>query len=152
MKNKNFTYRFLAIFVAAWILFISSGVVVDFHYCQGKIKHFAFYSEAQSCHTGDNVCPMHKKSCGDESSCKMHNGDKNEDNCCHNEKKVIKLPVKYTFDKPAVQKTIDFAIDNSNFIVKTNNYNFHKSYKIIYVDRPPPVDTDFQSLFQSYLL
>ena len=125
---------------------------MDFHYCQGEIKSFAIFSEAQSCHQDDNICPMHKKSCDNETSCKMHNADDDEDNCCHNEKKIVKLPIKYTFDNPAISKTIDFAIDDRNFIVKVDNYNFHKSYKNIYVDRPPPADTDLQALFQSYLL
>ena len=81
-----------------------------------------------------------------------HNNDNDEDNCCHNEKKIVKLPVKYTFDKPAISKTIDFAADQSNLIVKVDNYNFHKSHKVIFTDRPPPVNTDIQALFQSYLL
>ncbi len=152
MKIKNFTYRFLALFVAAWILFISSGIVVDFHYCQGEIKHFAVFSEAQSCHSSGDVCPMHKASCDDKSTCKMHKAGDKEDNCCHNEKKIVKLPVKYTFDKPAISKNINFAADESNFIVKIDNYDFHKSYKVIFTDRPPPVETDIQALFQSYLL
>lgn len=152
MKIKNITYRFLAIFVAAWIFFISSGIVVDFHYCQGKIKHFALFTEAQSCHSDADVCPMHKASCDGKSTCKMHKAGDKEDNCCHNEKKIVKLPVKYTFDKPAISKTIDFAVVESNFIFTADNNNFHKSYKVIFTDRPPPVNTDIQALYQSYLL
>ena len=82
----------------------------------------------------------------------MHKAGDNEDNCCHNEKKIVKLPVKYTFDKPAISKTINFAATESNFVVKTCNYNFRYDCKNIFVERPPPLKVDFQALFQSYLL
>lgn len=124
---------------------------MDFHYCQGEIENFAILSEAESCHVNDNVCPMHTKACENDNS-QCENSSQDEDNCCHNEKKLIKLPVKYTFDKPAVYKILDFVYDVSVFVYKVDSFNICPSYKYFYVGRPPPVDSDYQSLFQSYLL
>ncbi len=150
-KNQTF-YSIISLSLALWIMIISAGIVVDLHYCQNKIKNFALYTEAESCHTSQDVCPMHKKSCSmDNMQCSSDdNGD--EDNCCHNEKKVIKSKVKYTFDKPSIAKPFDFAAVPAIFVVVNSDVNSHNSLKPIYVDRPPPRDIDFQALYQSYLL
>lgn len=159
MRKNHIIHRSLALFFALWIMIISAGIVVDLHYCQNKIKNFAIYTEAESCHTGGDVCPLHKND-----NCKMHNkscskdnmqcnsDDSGEDNCCHNEKKVIKSKVKYTFDRPAIAKTIDFAVVENTYLIHECNLSFHRSLQCIYVDRPPPTDIDFQALYQSYIL
>ncbi len=132
---------------------------MDLHYCQDKLENFAFYTEAASCHTDDDVCPMHKND-----NCKMHNkscsmdnvqcsnDDNGDDNCCHNEKKVIKSKIKYTFDKPAIVKTIDFAVVENTYLKHKCNLSFQRGLQCIYVDRPPPTDINFQALYQSYIL
>ena len=75
-----------------------------------------------------------------------------EDHCCHNEKKVVKSKVKYTFDKPSITKPFDFAVVLHTFVIDESNHSSHNSIKPIYVDRPPPCDIDFQALYQSYIL
>ena len=149
-KNQTI-YSIISLSLALWIMIISAGVVVDLHYCQNKIKNFALYTEAESCHAGKDVCPMHKKSCQmDNMQC--NSDDNGEDNCCHNEKKVIKCKTKYTFDKPAIVKPFDFATVLHTFVTDDRNISSHNSIKPIYVDRPPPRDIDFQAQYQSYIL
>ncbi len=149
-RNKTI-YSTISLSLALWIMIISAGVVVDLHYCQNKIKNFALYTEAESCHQSEDVCPMHKKSCSmDDMQC--NNDNDGEDNCCHNEKKIVKSKVKYTFDKSSIAKPFDFAVVHHTFVIDDSNVGGHNSIKPIYVDRPPPRDIDFQSLYQSYIL
>jgi hypothetical protein len=150
MKRNHISYRFTAIFFALWITLVSAGFVVDLHYCQNELKNFALYTEAESCHNQEGGCKMHNKSCTMDDE--IHCNSNDEDNCCHNEKKIIKSSVKYTFDKPAIAKALDFAAVDNNY----NNQHISllptKSLKPIYVDRPPPLEIDFQALYQSYIL
>ncbi len=149
-KNQTI-YSIISLSLALWMMIISAGIVVDLHYCQNKIKNFALYTEAESCHQSDDVCPMHKKSCSmDNMQC--NNDSDREDHCCHNEKKVVKSKVKYTFYAPYSAKPFDFAVILHTFVIDESNVSTHNSIKPIYVDRPPPRDIDLQSLYQSYIL
>jgi len=149
MKRNHISYRFIAIFFAFWIMLISAGFVVDLHYCQNELKNYAIYSEAESCHDQEGGCKMHNESCSMDKT--MCNGD-DEDNCCHNEKKIVKTTVKYTFNLPAIAKILDFAVVENTYIVKHISLFPTKSLKSIYVDRPPPLEINFQALYQSYIL
>jgi len=151
MKRNHISYRFTAIFFALWIMLISAGFVVDLHYCQNELKNYAIYSEAESCHESKEVCPMHMNSCSmDDNKCDSDDSD--DDNCCHNEKKVVKTSVKYIFIKPSISKVLDFAVIENTYITKHVSLFPPSSLKPIYVDRPPPLEIDFQALYQSYVL
>jgi hypothetical protein len=59
--------------LAFFYLAISSGVVINLHYCMNKVDSVQYYGE------GTDVC----------GKCGMHTNDAN--GCCHDEIKVVKL-------------------------------------------------------------
>ena len=151
MTLINITYRYATFIFAFWLLLISSGIIIDFHYCQGEIKSIAFYNEAESCHDSENGCTLHQKSSSDsDSHCKKHDSDTDEDNCCHNKKQVVKLSVKYDIQKSPSLKGITFyPVVNlylySNIIIIFNNIKSVTKYY-----RPPPLGTNPQALLHRY--
>ncbi|WP_336518606.1 HYC_CC_PP family protein [Pollutibacter soli] len=78
--------KVLVIFLATVYLAISSGVIVNTHYCMGKIAEVVF---------------GHDESGNDCDTCGM----KAKEGCCRDEVKVVKLADSHSF----VQQTIDFV-------------------------------------------
>lgn len=62
------SHRIISLMMAFLMLCSSTGFSIDFHYCQGNLKHFSIFGEAESCHSkkANNHCKMKKNS-----SCKM---------------------------------------------------------------------------------
>lgn len=78
--------KVLVIFLASVYIAISSGVIVNTHYCMGKIAEVVF---------------GHDESGNDCDTCGM----KAAQGCCRDEVKVVKLADSHSF----VQQTIDFV-------------------------------------------
>ena len=142
----------MALFSALWMFVASSGVVVDIHYCQGKVKHISFFGKAKNCMDDNSVCEMHTGSCPMESE-SMHCSKKGEcdKNCCHNEKKHIKISTKYDFQKPGILKTLDFAVAQSNYMLKLNGITYIFLPNQTDCNRPPPWSEKAQAFLQRFI-
>jgi hypothetical protein len=49
MNPKKRSIRIIALTLSAFVLFGTFGINLDLHLCQGKIKTFSFFGEAQKC-------------------------------------------------------------------------------------------------------
>jgi hypothetical protein len=56
--------RYIYIFVLFFYLFLSTGFVVNLHYCQHELKSIAIYTSSENCCSG--TCKMDKKCCEDK--------------------------------------------------------------------------------------
>lgn len=67
--------RILHITLASLVLFSSTGLLVNQHFCKSELKHSALFAPAKSCHAdgGDMPnCPFHTKDTGPEGCCDDH--------------------------------------------------------------------------------
>ncbi|MCB0583370.1 MAG: hypothetical protein KDD10_29090 [Phaeodactylibacter sp.] len=75
--------RLFHITLAILILFSSTGLLINQHYCRNELKHSALFARAKSCHARPAAgCPMHapaqeepKGCCNDESYFLKHKQD-----------------------------------------------------------------------------
>jgi hypothetical protein len=79
MKQKD-SHKIFAISLAFLLLFSSSGLAMDMHYCKGELKSISFFGTVKSCHLQPELPPCHKTQ-------KEEKEHQNE--CCENQQMVI---------------------------------------------------------------
>ena len=72
--------RILHIIVAMITLVSSTGVVLNEHYCQGKLKNAALFVKPESCHSSAKM-----------TACPRHHQDDEDKDCCSNFADYVKL-------------------------------------------------------------
>ena len=58
-----------------YFLFISTGLTLNLHYCEGEIENIAFFDQKAD-------CKMHKEDLCKMAHCQMNHHTKNSPNCC----------------------------------------------------------------------
>jgi hypothetical protein len=119
----------IAFILAFFYLAISSGVVINLHYCMNKVDSVQYYQE------GTDIC----------GKCGMHADEAN--GCCHDEIKVVKLsddhqPSAIQFLPAAI--SVEFTIPSIFITTSFENPN-NEEY---FVNHSPPLI----SLQDTYLL
>ncbi len=149
MGNRRI-YRFIAVLMALQLLFTTSVVAVDVHYCQGRAKSISLYGTAPSCHqmSRKSGCRHHT------ASCHRTRAGSDEDNCCHNEKHLIK---KADADHGTVaQPTLpafEFHLISAVATVFLKSLRVAGATRVVYAlySRPPTPVRDIFALYQSFL-
>jgi hypothetical protein len=105
--------------LAFFYLAISSGVVINLHYCMNKLNAVQYYGE------GDKIC----------GKCGMHTDDAT--GCCHDEIKVVKLaddhqPASVDFQLAGISP--EFIIPSAFIISSFQNSNTEEYF----VNHSPP--------------
>ena len=154
MNQLNKFYPLLAVSMALLIMISSTGLAVDMHFCQGKLKSINFFGEAKSCH---------EIAINDVISCKHHQGtmkNTQEDNytkskkeCCENKFIYLQLDQDqqtYTNEIVLNQQLKQFLtafqiVFLSGFDHIIVNVVAQKHYK------PPLIPKDIPVLIQSFL-
>lgn len=119
LMKKLFLYLLSFIFIIT-----SSGVMVNMHYCMGKLAG-----------TSINIASNSAKKCG---NCGMEKSKKQGNGCCHDSKKLIKNVVDQNFVNNIfnIDHQIAFLPSDTNFdlhfIVSSNSSNLS-----IYSHAPP---------------
>ena len=147
--KKFKTYRLISLTMALLIFFSSSGMSIDIHFCQGKVKRLNLFGKAKSCsevsqelsncHHGNNAV----SSCGT---------DVTHDGCCNNQSFDLDL----YFDSGEVT-TLSLTDVQIKFVKAfVLNYLGHvlpprtlQNYTNYY---PPPLEQDITVLFQVFRL
>lgn len=71
--------RLFHIILSILVLFSSTGLLINQHYCRNELKHSALFAAAKSCHAQPAPsCPMHAPS------------KKEQKGCCENESHFLK--------------------------------------------------------------
>ena len=124
---KNIPIKIMAILLTALMLFSSSFVLIDEHYCQGKLEHFSLFGEADSCDMGMQSCSMEN-----------HNSSFTKTSCCINLSDFKQAAI---FDKNQVTNfilKIPAFIPNSYF-KSLNVFSALTKKSSYYQNYPPPL-------------
>jgi hypothetical protein len=140
-------FRIISLVLAILFLVNTSGICLDFHYCQGKFKTFKFYGQAESCHKkAERTGNSQVKVC-------HHKTELDRKSCCKNEMSYAKLMIDFgalnqisKIGEPG-QKSL-LAAD----LGSTNKYTFHNQRVLIFpLHKPPLPERKLFSLFQQFL-
>lgn len=147
---KSYIHKVLALLLASLILVTSTGISMDMHFCQNQIKSISLIGEANACHEKPSLPPCHQST----STTNKTGFDVHHDDCCHNSKVVI-------------EKTSTHALPHSTLLSKDVSYDFVIAFISIFVHKapvenrqqkawlfpkPPLISTNFQILYQTFLI
>jgi hypothetical protein len=105
--------KIAAIIIASLYLFLSTGLVINVHYCHDKVKSLSVFAEAEKCCS--ELCEM-------------------ENNCCHDRQFIIQLEPQDKMISAIADLSISFIFLWSTKIhfevpkiaePQTNNFTFH---------------------------
>ena len=149
--------KLLTLFMAFWVLVLSSGVSVNVHFCQNVVKSFSILSEAPNCHemmaNTSSSCHFAKKSC--KNACSASKIQK-EDNkpCCTNKDVQLELDT----DLPHFEiVSTDFSLEDDFWAVQVTpivyNFDIQKPVEKTAFKhyRPPPLVGNYIVLYQQFL-
>ncbi|MDH5365448.1 MAG: hypothetical protein OEW67_00555 [Cyclobacteriaceae bacterium] len=120
----KFTHYISTVTLAIILLFSSTGLVVNKHYCGGELKSVSLQNNHASCGMCESV----------ESTSTHHKTTENN-NCCDNEQIQIDTQEynttvnKISLDKPFLLYTITFVEVTSNLFFTYNFNSSNKTYK-----------------------
>lgn len=153
--NTKKTYRLISLSLAVLMFFSSVGLVIDFHYCQGKLKNMSLWKKAKSCHELAASSHCHKttkQGChktASEQSCKKGAG---QNGCCDNETAIFLLDADYPTAEyvPLETHQIQFV---ATFVVTFYHLFIDAEYLLSHYQnyKPPLLNRDVCVLIQSFL-
>lgn len=137
------SYKNINILLGLWLLLVSCGIDIDYHYCRGELSNIALFKEAKSCHDLNLItCSAHAPTAQES---------ENRDDCCDNERTFIKLVTEHL--------SLDYSINFFQYptlVSDLNNivyYNPERTISSAFNNyRPPPLIFDFSITYQSFLL
>jgi len=106
LKLKNIPLKISAILMTTLVLFSSSFVLIDQHYCKGKLKSFSVFGNAKECEMDMPICKLEN-----------HNISLSKSSCCAN---VLELKQGSIF-----KKNLD-----SNFSIQTSFFNSNNYFNL----------------------
>lgn len=140
--------------MALLVLVSSTGFSIDLHYCQGKVKSFSFFGEAQSCHQPAKVshCSKKRKACHAPISDQTQVEDCKK-NCCTNQT----LTIASNEEAKQLESSEITAQDHSKQLLPILLYNpkWLSTYKTKspYLNHIPPLlNKNLRLLIQTFLL
>ena len=137
------SYKNINILLGLWLLLVSCGIDIDYHYCRGELSNIALFKKAKSCHDLKlNTCSAHATTSPES---------ENTDDCCDNERTFIKLDSEHI--------SLDYSTYFSQcptLVSDINNIVYYKPRHTLISAfnnyRPPPLIFDFSITYQSFLL
>lgn len=108
--------------LAVFYLVVTSGVIMNIHYCMGKISSVSFIHEKDHNDGSCNKCGM----------------DKTENHCCKDEVKSIKLSDTHQSSSLAFELASLSSVQPQRFILLTEAEQGISALPIINYSSPPP--------------
>jgi len=133
------------IFLAILIYISGIGVSVHQHYCKDELKNIAFWHSAESCHSGENICPASGK------VCMMHAKTSQKKDCCDDRVSLEQADWDFVPDSQyeAIQLDLNATPQTKNNSSTIHVFEFLRSPQKY---RPPPlITTPRRILFSSFL-
>ncbi len=146
---KSKTYKITSLSLAFLILFSSSGLTLDIHFCQGKMKRVNLFGKAKSCiEVSQSTKPCHSSSFANISCGK----DGDHKGCCKN--KSLDLNLDFDSGEININQLVDIK---TQLIGSTQAYQFinlSPTQKLLTYTHyfPPPLIRDIPIVFQTFLL
>jgi len=136
---KDFKNKIQVIFLALVVLFSSSFIVIDEHYCGGELQGFSMFGKAEVCEADMSTCES-----------KNINNSISEDNCCSN---VQQIKIGSIFEHcPAIKINFDKLLD----VPTINYYKYNLQVSLIvrtfYLKEyiPPLISRDILVFFECF--
>jgi len=139
----------LSLFFASLILVMSSGFVVNKHYCAGELQTVAINHAPESCHL-DRV-EKEAAPCHEEVQAEICHSTASDD-CCQDESEAFKTD-HYTLDYTQWESNVPvliFFVPVFKILLSGNESNFSKM--LLAEESPPRLPQNIRVLFQSFLL
>ncbi len=120
---NNLYAKITAIVLTILVLFSSSFIIIDKHYCEGKLKHFSLFGKA-------GICDM------DMPTCEVENPNLAvlKDTCCSSSQQfkianIFRISPDYHIDFQQLITIPDNTLHNEGIYVSlTNNHSYYKDY------------------------
>jgi len=138
---KDFLSKILALFLAILILFSSSFIAIDSHFCCGNLVDSSIFGKA-------DVCKMDMISCGLEAK----STTRLKDNCCNSSivykhRALFKKNIPINVDLEQFNfVTVLYVTTTNLFLEPEFNINYYKDYK------SPLITRDILVLVQRFLI
>jgi len=152
--NINKSYRLFSLVMAVLLFISSSGISMDMHFCQGKLKRVSFIGSAKTC--AEMAAMM--KHCSSKKGKSCHNGAKScsadgtHKGCCENESLSFDLDIDnidiQNFNSSVLE--IDFNVLSKFQLVSIPNLQIKLLQFEEYI--PPLSRKDLTVLYQSFLI
>jgi hypothetical protein len=137
--------RIISLFLSFWMLVVSTGFSLSFHYCGGKLENWSILNDSSSC--AHHQEEEKKSCCLDEIETKIDNS------CCKSSEKKILL--KEDFNLNSFNFTFsNFALASTLFIVTNTlqtNASFEEYFKTKHAS-PRIMIEDIPIFIQSFLI
>ncbi len=137
-RVKQQVHSFTSILLAFLILASTSGVHLDMHFCQDKLKRVNLFGPAKTC---AEVAALSKSCCAKKMACHKQMTDvatADHDDCCRNSTLSFDLSVDALAPVIIQEESIellDLDVLQPSILSKANVVNYFYSIPIIY---PPP--------------
>ncbi len=139
----------LSLFFASLILVMSSGFVINKHYCAGELQAVAINHSPESCHQG--AIEKAAAPCHEEVQAEICHSTPSDD-CCQDESEAFKTD-HYTADYTQWESNVPvliFFVPVFQILFSTNESTFSKS--LLAEESPPRLPQNIRVLLQSFLL
>ncbi len=147
MHTKS-TYRLISLVMAFLILFSSSGLTMDMHFCQGHLKRINLFGKAKTCAEVVKSC-CHAKAL--KTTCAIND---DHEGCCNNSEVLLDMDIEST-------AIVSPDISNDNIIwlkayvsiffkiIFRSGYDTYTDYAYL---PPPDLKQNTVVLFQNFRL
>lgn len=135
--------------MALLILFSSSGLSLDVHFCQGKIKSLNLFGKAKSCaEIRQELSECHQN----ENATRLCSVDGSHDGCCKNQ--IFELDLDFDSGEVIAQNLTNTQLKFvKSFVLSYSGYSQASQTLQNYTNYyPPPLERDIGLLFQVFRL
>ncbi len=148
----KFSYRIISLSMAFLLLLSSSGISMDVHFCQGKMKRANIFGKAKTCQEVNDClikCGKKVNSCSTEDTCST---DEEHKNCCNNES------FEFDLDFDAAELIATKLISVNQQFLTAFTYTYVLGVDIVKIVTPfsnyipPPLEKNIAVLFQVFRL
>ena len=130
IKNK-FILKSVSLFLSFWMLMASTGISVNFHYCDGEIVNWSILNDAEACDHKIEV----KTCCEKEVVKKCHNPAEQElkkSSCCSSDQASIEIGNEYNQSESMAKITLPQFIILSQIVSSLSLDDEENIDRIIY--------------------
>lgn len=133
--------------ILAMVVFsTTSGISLNVHFCKGKVKNFAFFTEAEACAKGTTT--TQEPTCRSVSKCDNHSGV-SRTQCCLDEAFFYKLSTESHSGSPSVVLP-DFTFSPSIAHFSRSFFSNSGRASNYSINDPPFIDITIPALYQVF--
>ena len=151
IKNK-FILKSVSLFLSLWMLLASTGLSMNFHYCEGEIVDWSIFSGELECEHDnkkevESCCKTDFKSeCHESQSSQLK-----ESNCCDTDQAAFSIESEFDLSNSKAEINLPQLIILSQIFVPELSKEQHE-FTAVFKESPPILYTSEISFIQSFLI